>query len=329
MPIFLQMSHRRTITCTALGGSCLLWVNWQSRTLAGAYCEGAENPSAPAAVAVKTVPSGAQSRSFRTELAKLRRGEKEMRQRWIHDEEAWRKLPPRAWPEKQPNVEELPSLEALMSKECAAQSADSPSAACMDAKFDLGTCLIFNTLDVPRGLTLYKSLASAGNVKGMTGVGVVLVEGLGVNNDEAEGSKWIVAASDKGYSQAHFEMGTLLYTGAAAPHVKENVNAAFKQFEKAAALNHTGALYMTADMLYTGEGCEDSWDAGRAVRLLYQAGERGHRYARATLLEWLRDEEVMASRLDVEEETTKQLAAIKTQQSGWGHWFKSWICPVN
>ena len=48
---------------------------------------------------------------------------------------------------------------------------------------------------------------------------------------------------------------------------------------------------MLADCLLDGCGCER--DAPRAVPLLYAAAERGHRFARQYVLEWL-DEDAAA-----------------------------------
>merc|ERR1712046_278192 len=108
---------------------------------------------------------------------------------------------------------------------------------------------------------------------------------MGCEIKKEEGAAWLKQASEAGSIQGLYEMACLFYTGSAEPCVEENERKAFDFFEKAAGQNHTGALYMVADLLIDGVGCEQ--DAARAIPLLYQAGERGHRYARQTLLQIL------------------------------------------
>jgi TPR repeat protein len=237
--------------------------------------------------------------SFANAIAKIRVEEEKMRLRWTRDEDNWRKLPARAWPEYQPDVQEIPMLESKVTNSCA--KGDSP--ACREAKFNLATALVFNNMDHEKGLALYESLAGGGDERGMTALGICLVEGLGIPNDYNVGSRWLKKASDMQYSQGIYELATLYYTGAADPYVKEDLQQAFKLFQLAAKLEHTCGLYMEADMLLTGDGCEK--DAARAVDLLYRAGERGHRFARATLLKLLRDEKIIIAELEKSSSVSK------------------------
>lgn len=217
--------------------------------------------------------------SLSAELNKIRSQEKEMRARWIRDEEGWSNLPARAWPEYQPDASEILELKSQL-KECEAEK-------CADTKFDLATALLFNNIDADEGLKMYLSLAAMGDPRGMTGAGIALFEGYGVEIDEEKGAMYLQQASQTGFAQGLYELGILHYTGNATPYVEEDVAKAKELYEKAAALEHTGALYMLADMLMNGDGCEK--DLPRAVGLLYKAAERGHRHARSTLLRILRE----------------------------------------
>ena len=230
--------------------------------------------------------------AFRKALAKIRVHEYEMRQRWIRDEENWRKLPARAWPEYQPHVDEIPFLRSKAKDSC--KKGD--SLACRDANFNLATALLFNHVDHNEGLKLYELLAAGGDVRGMTAVGICLTEGFGADRDEKYGSMWLKKASKLDFAQGIYELATLHYTGAADPHVKEDVSKAFELFQKAAAQEHTSALFMVADMLMSGEGTNK--DYARAVGLLYRSGERGHRFARSTLLRLLKDEKKVIDELN-------------------------------
>ena len=65
----------------------------------------------------------------------------------------------------------------------------------------------------------------------------------------------------------------------------DDAEAAFALFKKAAGKEHVGAMYMMADCLIEGEGTES--DVARAIPLLYQAADKGHRYARQRVRELL------------------------------------------
>ena len=231
------------------------------------------------------------SPAIKKELFIIRQKADEIRDRWVKDEENWRTLPARAWPETQPSVEEIPNLQKSYERLCSGNHGNSVSTeACKDTTFFLATALLFNSVDVEKGLELFESLADGGDVRGQTAAGICYVEGLGVDSDEEKGSKLLQHAANSGFLQATYEMGALYYNGNALPFVKEDVQMAFRLFELTAAQNHTSGLYMTADMLLSGEGCEEK-DVPRAIRLLYLAGERGHRNARATLWALLREYE--------------------------------------
>ena len=225
------------------------------------------------------------------ELQKLRLGEAAMRERWQRDEEGWHKLPPRAWPPYQPKRDELLACSSAHVRDCGTTREYSPE--CVKATFDLATCLIFNGLDVVAGLREYHALAEAGDLDSMVGIGVVLVEGIsGAKEDPATGLHWLSRAAAGNSAQAQYELGVLHYMGL-DDYLEVDEDAAFQWFERAAQQGHTSALFMLADCLLDGCGCER--DAPRAVPLLYAAAERGHRFARQYVLEWL-DEDAAAMR---------------------------------
>lgn len=229
---------------------------------------------------------------FKAALAAIRRHEDAIRQRWMRDEDGWRKLPARAWPEYQPSPSEIPHLRQILSSKCVEPS----TSECKRAKFDLATAFVFNHLQSAEGIDLYHSLAKEEYPDGLTALAVCYLEGLGVAQDTAAGVKWLQRAIERESLQAHYELGGLYYYGAAAPIIEENDTLAFQYFEHTSKRQHTSGLYMTADMLLAGQGCE--MDAARAVELLYMAGERGHRLARATLFRLLRNEEQIIRKLE-------------------------------
>ena len=221
------------------------------------------------------------------ELTKLRSGEVAMLQKWEEDEMKWHQLPPRAWPPTQPKPDEVDRL-SLAAAACPAVSSQTLTAECTQAHFDLATCLAFNLVDPAEGLRQYRALAEAGHLDSMVAVGVVQLEGIGIDIDEAsnvDGVKWIQRASELGHAQAQYELGCLHYLGSLPELVPEDEAAAYMCFERAANQNHTSALFMQAECLLEGTGVKR--DHARAVPLLYNAAERGHRMARQYVREWL------------------------------------------
>jgi hypothetical protein len=249
------------------------------------------------------MPGCDRAEAFKAEIAKIRVVEAAMRQRWVEDEEGWHRLPARAWPEFQPNVGDIPGLRRGVETECGA--ADAGGSRCATAKFDLATALLFNQVAPEEALALYRSLAERAepDPAGMTALGMCLTEGYGIDKDYKLGSRWFVRAAALGFPQAVFEVGVLNYTGAAEPHLPEDTAEAFRHFERSAELQHTGGMFMTADLLMSGEAPpaatgSDSRDYARAVRLLHAAGNKGHRQARQYLLGLLRDEKKIILELE-------------------------------
>jgi TPR repeat protein len=214
----------------------------------------------------------------------IRTNETEIRERWIKDEDSWRKLPARAWPAYQPKVEEIPELLITMNKVC-----PSDPSACLAAKFNVATAFAFNDINSDDALSMYLSLTDQGDPNAMTALGVCYCESYGVDTDLEQGVKWLRKAHQQNFAQATYELASLYYTGNASPVLEENTVTAFELFELAAKNNHTSAMFMVADMMMSNEVKEK--DYARAVDLFYRAGDQGHRYARSMLWRLLREEE--------------------------------------
>ena len=92
------------------------------------------------------------------ELDKLRANEAAMRRKWEEDEDGFHKLPPRAWPPKQPKGDEVGDLRrAIHSCDL---GVDCLSPECTESLFDLATCLVFQSIDPSEGLEIYSRLAA-------------------------------------------------------------------------------------------------------------------------------------------------------------------------
>lgn len=116
------------------------------------------------ALLTATYPTSTKSPTARCEgrsledVIALIRSDKDLRNRWEKDEDNWRKLPARAWPENQPGVDEESELRRSVSVVCASPK----SRTCKDVKFALATCLVFNNLDVDEGFKIYEDNAANG-----------------------------------------------------------------------------------------------------------------------------------------------------------------------
>jgi len=232
---------------------------------------------------VKPVPSRQltvdRPSSVQCELDKLRPMEAESRASWLRDEqEVLQSLPPRAWPPRQPTKTDIPELQAsLLDKRCP-QAGVQMSKDCEQLTFDLATALVFNDLEPQTGFASYYRLGKTGHLDGMVAAGVCLTEGLGVERNDDEGVTFFKEAANLGSAQAAYELATLNFTGDAG--LEEDERAAFLLFEQAAAQKHVGAMFMVADCLLDGVGCDADSDRSRAVGLLFAAAQNGHCQAR-------------------------------------------------
>ena len=135
----------------------------------------------------------------------------------------------------------------------------------------------------------HQALSRAGHADGSVAAGLMLVEGLGVEADEAEGLRYLQLRESVASAQGAYELGTAIYTGMALSltatataaakidggpsadrkdgpeeRVVEDPDAeAFAFFAAAAAAGHVGGAFMTADMLFSGEAAGGA--AGAAV----------------------------------------------------------------
>ena len=284
--------HKRIATCL----TCSLAVGAQ------VLCEGSA-ASAETDAERRFAAAAKANKVLKAALAPIRAEEAQMNQRWEDDEDGFRNLPPRAWPPRQPDAEELPELQKRVAAACTAATAATGTAAgadvdakakaeCETATFDLASCLVFNSLDAELALEHYRSLSAQGSTDATVACGMLLTEGLGVECDEEQGVACLRAAAGVGHAQGCYELASAIYTGAApATDGGDADAAAFTLFDTAARQQHTGAMFMAGDMLLGGEGVRQ--DVTRGVQLVYAAAEQGHRFGRQrvrSLLDGTREE---------------------------------------
>lgn len=234
------------------------------------------------------------SARFKEQISKIRLIEDNVRQQWIDDEKYFRKLPARAWPQYQPKADEIPKLKVRVDNCCWNERDHSKD--CLESRFNLATALLFNVIDQEKAIKIYELLTSFGDSAGMTALGAFQIEGLGCHQNAKDGSEYIKKAAELGYTQALYELGSLHYNGNAEPYIEEDNMKAFDYFQRAAAQKHIGGMYMAADMMISGEGGVKDYPS--AIPLLLEAGNLGHRTARATLLDILNNENDIINTLE-------------------------------
>ena len=237
-----------------------------------AHCDGSSSNSSSA---------GWKQRQIKDAVLDWKVKEDALRAQWEKDEDGFMALPARAWPPQQPDADEQSQLET---KFLACEAETKGVEGCGDIQFNLATCLVFNNLDPERGLKLYKDLSSTGHVDGTVAAGVVLLEGLGVPFDEDAGLKFLTTKRSLASPQGAYEYATAVYTGL-VDNIDDPDKEAYKLFKQCADQEHTGGLFMAAEMVYQDEA---PGDIKEATRLFANAAERGHRMARQRMREFFK-----------------------------------------
>jgi TPR repeat protein len=145
----------------------------------------------------------------------------------------------------------------------------------------------------------------------MTLVGQLYKDGLGVRRDQKEAIRWFKLGADAGDPQGAFSLALAYLRGQG---VEESREAAIPWLEKAAAKDHSGAIYnlgmlaidgdiqdfARANTMFARAAALGNMDAAYALGLLYKEG-RGVPRDPALAAQWLRraaDEHIVAAEVD-------------------------------
>ena len=105
--------------------------------------------------------------------------------------------------------------------------------------------------DYVRAAEAYRQAAAEGNPLALYNLGVLHIEGLGVEHDAAEGASLLSAAADGNVTAAQYLLATLHFKGEG---VAKDQREAFVLFSQAAASGHVDALEALAECYYQGIG---------------------------------------------------------------------------
>ena len=210
-------------------------------------------------------------------------------ERWPRDTAGMVGIPKRAWPERQPEIEEAPALRELL-REC-----EDKGETCSGERFVLATALIGSKDDQAEGAALY-AVDANNDADAACALGICYQGGTGVDLDETRALELFRAAvATTNHAQSHYELGAMAYVGQG---MDEDEAVAFLHWAKAAAQGHPAAAFMLGDVYLEGLAVPRDEDA--ALRWFVFAGDRGHRGARSRAFALTQpettDEETMSGR---------------------------------
>lgn len=104
------------------------------------------------------------------------------------------------------------------------------------------------------------------------------LRGQGIDQDKAEGLKWLRIAAEQGFAQAQYELSRALWSGEGVPASKPD---AAVWARKAAGNGHIGAAYVYGAMLINGDVV--SRDRQLGIHWLSRAAADGHKGAKKAL----------------------------------------------
>lgn len=132
--------------------------------------------------------------------------------------------------------------------------------------------------DYGQAYRIWLPLAQNGDSDAQFGVGVILDNGQGVPENDAEAAKWYRLAAERGNPDAQFNLALLYDSGKGV--AVDKAEAAF-WYKKSALSGHVGAQYNLALMYESGDGIDR--DPATAAFWYRKAAEQGHAKAQNNL----------------------------------------------
>jgi TPR repeat protein len=126
-------------------------------------------------------------------------------------------------------------------------------------------------IDLLQALKWYARAASSGDIASINNIGVMLMKGLGLPQDEAAAIKWLEYAAEQGNVYSMVNLGILLTK---PTDMKcQDFNRAYELYYKAAKMGNTIAQNNLGCMLARGYGCEK--DDKKAMKYFKRSSEGG------------------------------------------------------
>ena len=124
-----------------------------------------------------------------------------------------------------------------------------------DNLFERGKQLV-ELKEYEKALKAFELASKVGNLDALTALGVMYIGGIGVEQDNTKGYKYIKTAADQSDPKAQYTLGALYYLGAG---VTKDLNKAFYWLNLASEQGYLDAKYNLGVMYEFGEGVEQSY----------------------------------------------------------------------
>jgi TPR repeat protein len=138
----------------------------------------------------------------------------------------------------------------------------------------------FDAKHYKQAYTLWKPLAEHGNADAQYNLGLLYMNGLGVEKNDRMALKWFIRAGQQGLADAQYNAGVMFYLGKG---VYPSYITAVKWWQLAANKDHANAENNLAVMYAYGYGVKK--EPARAIKLWTAAAKQGHPDAINALIE--------------------------------------------
>lgn len=132
----------------------------------------------------------------------------------------------------------------------------------------------FREGNYPKAFNIWKPLAEGGNADAQYNVGLLYMNGLGVEKNSRTARQLFMAAAKQGQADAQYNLGLMYYNGTTVFRSNKD---AFNWWEKAAAQNHAPAQY-NLGVLYA-YGIWVGADINKALELWQASAAQGYQDA--------------------------------------------------
>ena len=126
--------------------------------------------------------------------------------------------------------------------------------------------------DYQRAFYWYNESAAKGDKNGLFGMGVLYMNGLGVEKDYRKAADYFIQSAEKGKTYAYTKLGSLYYSGGYG--VTSDTARAIEYWQKAAQLKDVNGLYMLGLCYKDGIGVPKDLD--KAYSCFYKCAKKGH-----------------------------------------------------
>jgi len=125
-----------------------------------------------------------------------------------------------------------------------------------DSLYERGKELVM-LKEYEKAIKAFELASKTGNLDALTALGVMHIGGIGVEQDNIKGYKYIKTAANQSDPKAQYTLGALYYLGAG---VKKDLNEAFYWLNLASEQGYLDAKYNLGVMYEFGEGVEQSFE---------------------------------------------------------------------